>query len=49
MLTGTQCGTLTYLLRYKVSLEYAHTNIPLQATYATHRLDNAATKELMNL
>jgi len=31
MLTGTQCGTLTSLLRYKASLEYGHTNIPLQA------------------
>ena len=49
MLTGTQCGTLTYLLRYKVSLEYAHTNIPLQATYATLHLDHAVTNELMNL
>ena len=30
-------------LRYKVTLEYAHTNIPLRATYATPRLDNAGS------
>jgi len=49
MLTGTLCGIHTYLLRYKASFEYAHTNIPLQATHASPRLDNAATNELMNL
>lgn len=49
MLPCTLCGIHTYLLRYKSPLEYAHTNIPLQATHASPRLDNAATNELMNL
>ena len=49
MLPCTICGIHTYLLRNKAPLEYTHTNIPLQATYATLHLDHAVTNELMNL
>jgi len=45
----TLCGILASLLHYKIPLGYAPTAVPLQGTYATLLLDNAATNVLLNL